>query len=163
MAEFKGSETALVADVDCTKDEAKDLCEEHGVEGYPSLKHGDPSSLEDYEGGRSYKDLLKFAKENLGPKCGPTNLDLCDDEKRAIIGKYEAMSDSDLAKEIEDKETEMKGAEKELETLLESLQKQYEDGTKAKDEKIKAIKAAGLGFAKAVKANRGKKGSIGEL
>ena len=29
----------LIADVDCTKDNSKDLCSKHGVRGYPTLKY----------------------------------------------------------------------------------------------------------------------------
>merc|ERR1719217_1331709 len=95
MEEYKGSATALVADVDCTA-EGKSLCEEHGVRGYPTIKHGDPSALEDYQGGRSLKDFQEFAAENLKPVCSPTNIDLCDDEKKAEIKKFQDMSDADL-------------------------------------------------------------------
>ena len=40
--------------------------------------------VEDYNGGRSYADLQKFA-QGLGPVCSPANLDLCDDEKKKKI------------------------------------------------------------------------------
>jgi len=82
MDEYKDSKTALVADVDCTTG-GKALCETHGVRGYPTIKWGDPSALEDYQGGRSLSDLQKFAEENLKPICSPSNLDLCDDEKKS--------------------------------------------------------------------------------
>merc|ERR1719321_2136227 len=89
MDDFKGSPTSLVADVDCTT-EGKDLCEKHGVRGYPSIKYGDPNELKDYSGGRSYDALKKFADENLGPSCGPTNLDLCKAEDKEKLEKYMA-------------------------------------------------------------------------
>ena len=37
MDAFADSETQLVADVDCTTDEGKGLCNAHGVRGYVSL------------------------------------------------------------------------------------------------------------------------------
>ena len=64
MADFADSETQLVADVDCTA-EGEPLCNTMGVEGFPTLKWGDASDLQDYNGGRSYEDLKKFADENL--------------------------------------------------------------------------------------------------
>jgi hypothetical protein len=91
MDEFKGSATSLVADVDCTA-EGKDLCSKHGVGGYPTIKYGDPDDLKDYNGGRSYDDLKKFAEENLGPQCGPKNLDLCSDEVKVKLEKFMTMS-----------------------------------------------------------------------
>eukprot|EP01083_Nonionella_stella_P263522 895102_1 len=68
--EFEGYEVGLVADVDCTA-EGKPLCDANGVKGFPTLKWGDPTALEDYQGGRSYDDLLKFATDNLKPICSP--------------------------------------------------------------------------------------------
>mmetsp|Transcript_61595 Transcript_61595/g.107100 ORF Transcript_61595/g.107100 Transcript_61595/m.107100 type:complete len:136 (-) Transcript_61595:223-630(-) len=92
IGDFAESPTSLVADVDCTTDGGKDLCEKHGVRGYPTIKYGDPSDLKDYNGGRSYDALKKFADENLGPTCGPANMDLCDDETKVKIEKYLKMS-----------------------------------------------------------------------
>merc|ERR1712130_545615 len=91
MDDFKGSPTSLVADVDCTA-EGKDLCEKHGIRGYPSIKYGDPGDLKDYNGGRSYDDLKKFADENLGPTCGPANLELCDEATKTKIETFMKMS-----------------------------------------------------------------------
>jgi len=92
MDEFADSPTSLVADVDCTTD-GKALCDKNGVRGYPSIKYGDPGELKDYQGGRSFEDLKKFAEENLGPSCGPgDNIDLCDEETKAAINKYVTMS-----------------------------------------------------------------------
>jgi len=84
MDDFKGSPTSLIADVDCTAGGEK-LCEKVGVQGYPSIKYGDPDDLKDYDGGRSYDDLKKFADNNLGPTCGPENLDLCGDKTRKKV------------------------------------------------------------------------------
>jgi len=95
MADFDGSSTALVGDVDCTAD-GKDLCEKHDVRGYPTLKYGDPAELKDYNGGRSYDDLKKFADENLGPSCGPGNLDLCPEGDRAKLETFMKMSSGKL-------------------------------------------------------------------
>jgi len=91
MDEFKGSPTSLVADVDCTAD-GKDLCEKHGVQGYPTIKYGDPDELKDFNGGRTFADLKKFAEENLGPNCGPDHMDLCDAATKKKIEGYLAMS-----------------------------------------------------------------------
>jgi len=91
MEEFAGNPGSLVADVDCTE-AGKDLCETHGVQGFPTIKYGDPSDLQDYQGGRDFESLKKFADENLGPSCGPANLDLCSDEIRKKIEDYLKMS-----------------------------------------------------------------------
>eukprot|EP00931_Biecheleriopsis_adriatica_P094216 TRINITY_DN678_c0_g2_i2.p1 TRINITY_DN678_c0_g2~~TRINITY_DN678_c0_g2_i2.p1 ORF type:complete len:128 (-),score=37.87 TRINITY_DN678_c0_g2_i2:121-504(-) len=91
MDDFKGNPGSLVADVDCTT-EGKDLCQKHGVSGYPTIKYGDPGELKDYSGGRDYESLKKFADENLGPTCGPANMELCDDAAKKKIEGYLGMT-----------------------------------------------------------------------
>jgi hypothetical protein len=154
MIRFKDSATALVADVDCTA-AGKSLCETHGVTGYPTIKWGDPSSLEAYEGGRSLKDFETFANENLKPMCSPTNLDLCDDAKKAEIAALQAMSMEDLEAKIAEKKKLIKDAEETFETSLKALQEKYEQLQKDKDDGIKAIKDSGLGLMQAVAATAG--------
>jgi len=83
MGEFSDSASALIADVDCTA-AGKPLCDANGVKGFPSIKYGDPTDLQDYQGGRDYDSLKKFAEENLKPMCSPANLDLCDEGDRKL-------------------------------------------------------------------------------
>jgi DNA-binding transcriptional MerR regulator len=143
--------TSLIADVDCTT-EGKALCEQVGVQGYPTIKWGDPSSLEDYEGGRDYESLKKFAKQNLKPMCSPMNIDLCDEAKKAEISKLQAMPLADLEKQIEEKKKEIKTAEETFDAAVKKLQSDYEQLQKDKEEKIKAVKDSGLGLMNAVQA-----------
>jgi len=151
MKEYADSKDILIADVDCTA-EGKDLCEEVGVQGFPTIKFGDPNNLEDYEGGRDLKALQAHAKEKLGPSCGPKNLDLCDADKKTQLDEFMAMSEEDLAAKIKEQDTEMAKAESDLEEMLKGLQAQYEAGQKARDDKKKEIKEAGLGLMKSVAA-----------
>merc|ERR1719269_492576 len=99
MASYKDNEGVLIADVDCTTG-GKSLCEEVGVRGYPTIKYGDPSDLQDYNGGRTYDDLKSFADENLGPSCGPANLDLCSEGDRTKLEGFMKMSPGKLEGKI---------------------------------------------------------------
>eukprot|EP00980_Cylindrotheca_fusiformis_P006461 scaffold1377_cov126-Cylindrotheca_fusiformis.AAC.6 len=121
MDAFADSPTALIADVDCTA-EGKPLCDANGVRGYPTIKYGDPSALEDYKGGRDFNSLKKFAEENLKPMCSPTNIDLCDAEKKAEIEKFQAMSAADLDAAIEEKTKMMDDAEAAFKEGVNALQ-----------------------------------------
>merc|ERR1711874_606615 len=103
MSAFKDSSSVLIADVDCTAG-GKSLCEQVGVRGYPTIKHGDPNDLEDYKGGRDFAALKKFA-EGLGPQCSPANLDLCDEAKKKQIEEFSGKS----AAEREEMINEMEG------------------------------------------------------
>lgn len=169
MAEFKDSSTALVADVDCTGD-GESLCQEIGVQGYPTLKWGDPSDLQDYEGGRSFDDMKTFATTSLGPQCGPKYLDLCDDAKKAEIAKYSSMNAADLDAFIQagkDKvealeadfknfvgtlDAQVKAAGDKKNEIMPKLREEYGAESAKKDAAVAEVKASGLGLAKAVKA-----------
>lgn len=101
MGEFSGSPNVIVGDVDCTES-GKDLCEKHQVQGFPTIKYGDPDDLKSYEGGRSYEDLKKFASESLGPQCGPgENIGLCSEKVKAKIEKYLKMPVAELQEKID--------------------------------------------------------------
>jgi hypothetical protein len=156
MDEYKGSSTAMIADVDCTAG-GKDLCETHGIRGYPSIKWGDPGSLEDYEGGRSLDALQDFAKENLKPVCSPSNIDLCDDEKKKEIAALQALSADELDAKIKEKKKLIEDAEEAFNTGLKGLQEKYEQLQKDKDDGLKAVKESGLGLMQAVAAHAGAK------
>merc|ERR1711908_206582 len=132
----------------------KDLCNEVGVRGYPTIKYGDPNSPEDYKGGRDFAALKKFAEENLGPTCGPANLDLCDADKKAQIEKFSTMSDADLEKSIKEKTDEMEKLEKDFKTFVDGLQKSYQEASDKKEKDVAAVKDSGLGLMKAVAAHQ---------
>jgi len=152
MDAFAGSATQLVADVDCTT-AGKPLCDANGVRGYPTIKWGDPADLQDYQGGRSYDDLKKFADENLKPVCSPKNIDLCDDTKKAEIKKFQDMPVADLDAAIAAEEKKMEDAEAEFKAEVQKLQDKYSALSEEKDAKVEAVKASGLGLMKSVKAS----------
>jgi len=162
MKEFKGHKAALVGDVDCTAD-GKPLCEEHGVQGFPTIKWGDPSALQDYEGGREFEELQTFAQENLKPVCSPSNIDLCDADKKAVIEKYQKMSADDLEAEIEKMEAKSKEAEEHFDAEVKKLQETYEGLEKEKTAAQAEVKASGLSLMKAVKNSKGGAGGSEEL
>jgi len=148
-----------VVDVDCTAG-GKSLCEQHGVRGYPTIKYGDPDDLQDYKGGRTLKDLQKFASENLKPVCSPANIDLCDADKKKQIEELQALSADELDAKIKAEEKKQKDAEKTFEEEVDKLQKKYQSLQKEKEETLEAIKASGLGLMKSVKAAAAKKAEL---
>lgn len=154
MKEFKGHASILVGDVDCTA-AGKPLCDSNDVKGFPTIKSGDPSDLQAYEGGRDFSALQKHA-QGLKPSCSPANIDLCDDAQRADIEKIQALSDDDLAKVIADGDKSAADAEKLFTSEVEKLQATYSQLQKDKDEAIAKIKESGLGLHKAVSAARKK-------
>ena len=65
----------MIASVDCTTDENKDLCQQYGVSGYPTLKYFKDGSREgqDYKGGRGLDELESFVAEELNVKSSNPN------------------------------------------------------------------------------------------
>jgi len=147
--------TSLIADVDCTA-EGKPVCDEVGVQGFPTIKWGDVSDLQTYEGGRDYDAMKAFAKENLKPMCSPNNLALCDDDKKKEISDLQALSVDDLETKVDEKKKIIKEAEESFETALKKLQDNYQKLQDDKDATIKEVKASGLGLMNAVLASRKK-------
>lgn len=139
--EYDDHASIVIADVDCTASENEDLCSKYGVRGYPTIKYmtGSTDPLgDDYEGGRSLEDLQEFVKENLGPSCGPANLDLCNDEQKAEIKKFSDMDADELQKLIDGKVANMEKAEETFKSELEKLQAAYEKLVEDKDAAIAA-------------------------
>ncbi|KAL3783668.1 hypothetical protein ACHAW5_007497 [Stephanodiscus triporus] len=149
MAEFADSSTALVADVDCTAD-GKPLCDENGVRGYPTLKWGDPTDLQDYQGGRSLDELRKFATDNLKPTCSVKNIDLCDSTKKGQIEKFMTMDMSELKNLVEAEEKKISDAEEGFKAEVAELQAKYTKLNEDKDKTIAEVKGGGLGLMKSV-------------
>merc|ERR1712048_1224691 len=152
---FKGHPTALVADVDCTA-AGKPLCDANGVRGYPTIKYGEPSDLQDYQGGRDYDALKKFADENLKPMCSPTNIDLCDDDKKKEINDLMALSAEDLDSAIAEKTKLLEEAEETFKSEVQKLQDKYQSLMADKEKAEEEVKNSGLGMMKAVKAAKAK-------
>lgn len=63
---FATNPLAKVAKVDCTLDDSKDLCNEQGVDGFPTVflyKNGE--KLEEYNGSRTLDDLYEFVNKHV--------------------------------------------------------------------------------------------------
>jgi len=157
MTEFADHKSILVADVDCTAG-GKPLCDANGVQGFPTLKHGDPAALEDYDGGRDADALGKFAA-GLKASCSPANLDLCDEEGKKKIEEVMALSEEAIDAYIAEGEKKMKDADETFNTELETLQATYSKLQKDKENTIAEVKKSGLGLYKSVKATKAKGGA----
>jgi len=154
--------TSLIADVDCTET-GKPLCEKVGVRGFPTIKWGDADNLETYDGDRQYDGLKKFAKENLKPVCSPSNIDLCDEKKKAEIAAFQALPAEELKAKIEEKKAAIKAAEDTFSEEGKKLKETYAQMEKDKVGTVEEIKKSGLGLMQAVEAHAKKQSGKEEL
>jgi len=140
-AEYDGSETVLIADVDCTDGDNKDLCQKYGVRGYPTIKYfneGDTEG-EPYEGGRDLKSLKKQAAA-LGPSCSVKNYDLCDAKEKAEIDELKKLTPAERLAQIKSAEDQIEALEAKFKEDLEGLQATYKSLMETKDEAVDALK-----------------------
>ena len=150
--EYADSSTVFIGDVDCTIE--KDLCSRFGVRGYPTIKYFTSSTAADgdaYEGGRDYASLKKFADESLGPSCSNDNIDLCDDDQKAILEKYNAMSAAERKTIVDDTDKEIADLEEKFKEDVKKLQASYEKLMADKDATVKAVNTKELGLLKSIK------------
>lgn len=153
------AKTSLIADVDCTA-EGKPICDNAGVKGFPTIKWGDPADLQDYDGGRDYEALKTFAKDSLKPMCSPSNLDLCDADKKKEIESLQTLALSDLEAKVDEKKKLVADAEAHFEVTVKKLQEDYQKLQDDKDKAIKDVKESGLGLMSAVLTARKKAENI---
>jgi len=149
MSDFEGSDSVLVADVDCIGD-GKELCNEVGVQGFPTIKFGNPSNLEDYKGGRDVDSLKKFASD-LKPACDIETLENCSDDQKETVEHLKATSVEDLKAKVKEEAKDRKSAETEFENAVKKLQANYQTLVSGKEKSLADIKAKyNVGMVKAV-------------
>ena len=158
MKQYEGHADVLVAESDCTA-AGKTLCEDLQVQGYPSLKFGDPAALTDYQGARDLDGLKKFAASELRPACSLSRIELCDAEKRAQLEMLQAMPAEDLNAEIEKSEREIAAVEAQFKAEVERLQADYKKLQDDKSAAVLDIKSSGLAIMKAIRAANAKSAS----
>ena len=153
MTEYEGSETVLVADVDCIGD-GKALCEKVGVKGFPTVKFGDPSALEDYKGGRDLDALKSFAGD-LKPMCNVATHDNCDEDQQKVVTELKEFSVEDLESKVKDHDDELASIEKKFASSVQELQTKYEQLTKDKEISLGVLKkSSNIGLVKGVIAHK---------
>lgn len=148
MEKYENHDVVLVADVDCIGDGAS-ICEEVGVEGFPTIKHGDPNNMEDYDGGRKFDDLDDFASK-LKPVCSPALIDQCDEEQKKELNALLELSLEELQAKVDELQEQITEAESFFKAGVEELQATYEKLQADKDSEIDRIKADGYKTQKSV-------------
>jgi thiol-disulfide isomerase/thioredoxin len=139
--EWKDHKVGLIAEVDCTQEE--ELCEEYGVQGFPTLLWGDPLTPEPYEGQRSYEALSTFAKEHISePYCSIYNKDVCSEEEKSTIEDLQKKSREDL-EEIDAKvHLEISEEQEKFDQAVEEINNQYEATVNHFNQRVDEIRDA---------------------
>lgn len=142
----------LIAQVDCTSDGGRILCDEMHVSHYPTLKYGNPIHLSNYDSqARDYVDLKHHAKKNLEPTCSVARLDLCSYDEREEIEEAMELSDEELEEKINLEEAIIEEAQREFHETVARLKLAHQALVKQRMEDDKNIAESGLGLLKSVK------------
>ncbi len=149
MEEYADSATVLVADVDCIGD-GKPLCDKVGVKGFPTVKYGDPTNLEDYKGGRDSAALKKFTAD-LKPACDIHTLEHCSEEQKKSVERLKATPVEELETQVQEEASARKTAQTEFENAVKKLQAEYQQLTTQKEQTLADIKSKyNVGMIKAI-------------
>jgi len=91
--------SVFIADVNCGDEQ--ELCEEHGVTGYPTIKYFIDGKEHDYNDARSYEALNGFINDKLMKKCDINDAEAtCTEKEQTYIKKWKGKDDVEaIAKE----------------------------------------------------------------
>merc|ERR550532_3009594 len=117
-----------MVEVDCSGD-GKSLCEEHGIESWPTIQWGLPDDLEDCFAKRKFEDLKIWFDKYFKPVCMPTNVAACSEKEKAQLERIQAMPYNELKEKIAYKEAKIQEAIDEFEKSVQGLQKTYRQET----------------------------------
>ena len=155
MSEFADSDTVLVADVDCIGS-GKPLCDEMGVQGFPTVKFGDPSNLEAYKGARDLESLKAFTND-LKPACNVDTLENCDDDQNAVVTALKEESEDALVGKIAIYDQTLAEIESTFKSEVQKLQETYQGLNSKKTTDIAELsKESNVGLVKSVLAHKKK-------
>jgi len=98
--DYAGSNSVLIADVDCTSDEGKPVCQDNEVTGYPTLKYWVKGEKHDYKGGREYEQLKKFVEDELAAACSIDDLEeSCSEKEQKYFNKMQGKGMEEVKKQ----------------------------------------------------------------
>ena len=120
----------MIADVDCTQDNAKALCEKYGVQGYPTIKYFSketPDDGEKYEEARDYNALKKFVKKMAKDPCVLDTQANCNKKEKAFIQELSGWEEAKVKSELEALKSNIEEAKAKHQQLADLFEKQKEE------------------------------------
>lgn len=127
---------ALVGEVDCTVH--AELCQTHGVKGYPTILYTKGYGWKKYEKGRDLEALEAFAQEHLTDGCFEDQSLCTADELQRIEGLRTLRAD-ELDTRLKNAKAEADAAEALFQGHVKRLQADYETLTKEKEERLQEL------------------------
>ena len=88
--------------------------------------------------------------DHLGPSCSPTTLEVCDEEQKAILKKYLAMSAAERKEIVDGVENSIAELEENFKSAVAELQATYTKLEKEKDDVLSAVNTKELQLLKTI-------------
>lgn len=126
----------VVGEVDCTVE--KDLCAEHQVQGYPTIKYSTGFGWKKYTKERTLEDFEEFVSKSLVDGCLDDEK-LCTEEERKELEEYKQLTTADIHRRLENNQEEAETAEILFNGHVQKLQRKYQTLQEEKEDKLEEL------------------------
>lgn len=126
----------VIGEVDCTVE--KDLCTEHQVQGYPTIKYSTGHGWKKYTKERTMESLEEFVAKSLVDGCLDDEK-LCTEEERKELEEYKQLTTADIHRRLENNQEEGETAEILFNTHVQKLQRKYQTLQDEKEQKMEEL------------------------
>ena len=144
MKEYEDHPSILIADVDCIGS-GESICRDQGVQGFPTIKYGDPSNLQDYTGARDLMSIQSHAAQ-LTPACTFDNEEHCTTAQLTEMTHIRGMGRIAIVDKVANLVAAQESAEVEFKEGVAALQQAYETLVSDKEKQLQDIKDQHLGL-----------------
>jgi len=98
---YADSSSVVIADVDCTSTGGTEVCQNMGVQGYPTINYYVDGQEEKYQGGRDFAQLNEFVEDTLLKACAVAEAtETCTEKEQKYITKMQAKTDANVLAQI---------------------------------------------------------------
>jgi len=98
--QYADSKKVVIADVDCTTDEGKQICTENGVTGFPTLIYWVEGEQQEYAGKHTLNAMNRFVVDELLAICLIDDLDGCSIKEKKYIVKMQEKGTEEVRRQF---------------------------------------------------------------
>ena len=145
--------THLVQSVKCEDEHGRKtirICNENGIQAYPTLMYGNPEALKLYNGKMDLETLKHFVDNKLKLPCSPLYIEACNEIQKEKIFYAMGLTEEQLRQHVQEEENKIKDVESKFDAKLNELQKKYEETMYEQEVAIEKLKQGDLAIYKTV-------------
>ena len=145
--------THLVSKVKCEDEHGRKtirICNENGIQAYPTLMYGNPEALKLYNGKMDLHTLRSFVDNELKLPCSPLYIEACNETEKEKMFYAMGLMEEQLREHVQKEENKIKDVESKFDAKLNELQKKYEETMYEQEVAIEKLKQGDLAIYKTV-------------